>query len=38
MTESSCVRRGRSSQGTCIKDPWTKTMGGRRTDVGGEGE
>ena len=26
-----------SSQGTCIKDPWTKTMGEGRTECGGLG-
>ena len=24
----SCGKKGKGGQGTCIKDPWTKTMGG----------
>ena len=28
-------RRGRASQGTCIKDPWSRTKGGGGLNVGG---
>ena len=31
-------KKGKDCQGTCIKDPWTKTMGGLNVGVGRAGE